>query len=170
MLRSGVGLQVRAAAPQEAARIASVLAHSFAEFLSVYTPEAYAATTPNTRQVRQRMKEGPTWVATLSDGIVGTVSAVEKSGSSLYIRGMAVLPSARGQGVGEALLNTIQIFALDKSYRDLFLSTTPFLTAAIRLCERFGFEPAADGPHELFGTPLFTMRKELACGSKLHSH
>jgi hypothetical protein len=41
------------------------------------------------------------------------------------------------------------------------LSTTPFLAFAIALYERFGFRRSDAGPRELFGTPLFTMTKDL---------
>jgi hypothetical protein len=43
----------------------------------------------------------------------------------------------------------------------MVLSTTPFLTAAISLYERFGFSRSIDGPHDLYGTPLFTMVKRM---------
>ncbi len=43
----------------------------------------------------------------------------------------------------------------------LFLSTTPFLTHAIRLYEHAGFQRNAEGSPDLFGTPLFTMVKPL---------
>jgi GNAT superfamily N-acetyltransferase len=47
---------------------------------------------------------------------VGTVSVVPK-GLSLYIRGMAVLPLARGQQIGELLLTHIEKFAATGTFR-----------------------------------------------------
>jgi hypothetical protein len=41
------------------------------------------------------------------------------------------------------------------------LHTTPFLSRAIRCYERFGFVRSQDPPSNLFGTPLFTMEKQL---------
>jgi hypothetical protein len=41
------------------------------------------------------------------------------------------------------------------------LSTTPFLNSAIRLYENFGFRRNEAEPHDLFGTPMFTMEKIL---------
>ncbi|MBC7909661.1 MAG: GNAT family N-acetyltransferase, partial [Pyrinomonadaceae bacterium] len=80
---------------------------------------------------------------------------------ALYIRGMAALPLARGQGIGELLLKHVESFAREHGHERLTLSTTPFLDRAIRLYERAGFLRSDDGPHDLFGTPLFTMAKVL---------
>jgi ribosomal protein S18 acetylase RimI-like enzyme len=74
---------------------------------------------------------------------------------------MAVLPSARGQRIGELLLGHIQTLAISQGFKRLLLSTTPFLTRAIQLYERSGFQKTDEGPHDLFGTPLFTMVKNL---------
>lgn len=106
------------------------------------------------------MSEGPVWVVLSDQAIVATVSVVSQ-GDSLYIRGMAVLPDARGTKIGEQLLAHIERFASDRGVKRLFLSTTPFLSSAIRLYERFGFKRTSDAPHDLFGTPLFTMEKLL---------
>jgi GNAT superfamily N-acetyltransferase len=152
---------IRRAEPQDAAEVARVLRQSFLEYQDEYTPEGFAATTPDEQQVRVRMGQGPTWVALLNDAIVGTASVVEKGKGGLYVRGMAVLPLARGRGVGELLLREIEAFALRNNCIRLLLSTTPFLTCAIRLYERFGFQRTPDGPNELFGTPLFSMARAL---------
>ena len=158
---SGVSVLVRRADPRDASDIARVLRQSFLEYQDQYTPEGFAATTPGEQQVRIRMAEGSTWVALLSNAIVGTASVVAKDDAVLYVRGMAVLPAARGRGVGELLLREIEVFALGNGCTRLLLSTTPFLTGAIRLYERFGFQRTHDGPNDLFGTPLFSMAKAL---------
>jgi ribosomal protein S18 acetylase RimI-like enzyme len=75
---------------------------------------------------------------------------------------MAVLPTARGQRIGESLLVHVGQFAVSKGFRRLFLSTTPFLDHALHLYEKFGFRRASEGLHDLFGTPLFTMEKRLS--------
>ncbi len=89
---------------------------------------------------------------------MGTVSVIPE-GDSLYLRGMAVLPEVRGQRTGERLLTTVEQFAMMGDFRRMLLSTTPFLDRAIRLYERFGFGRTNEGPHDLFGTPLFSMEK-----------
>src|SRR5258708_32770281 len=104
------------------------------------------------------MGEGPVWVAIDEEEIVGTVSVVAEA-ESPYIRGMAVLPSARGARIGALLLIHIEEFARREGFSRWFLSTTPFLDRAIRLYERFGFQRTSDEPREFFVTPLSRWKK-----------
>ena len=153
-------IQIRLALRSNAPSIATVLHESFLEYKPLYTDGGFAATTPTIEQILDRMAEGPVWVALHRDAIVGTVSVVPK-GEELYIRGMAILPASRGRRIGELLLLHIENFASANGHKRLFLSTTPFLARAFRLYERFGFQRCDEGPHDLFGTPLFTMVKIL---------
>ena len=134
---------------------------SFAEYESLYSAAGFAATAITADQIIKRIEEGPVWVALLDELIVGTAAAVPK-GDSLYIRGMAVLPAARRQRIGEVLLKHIEHFAATEKLHRLLLSTTPFLHRAIRLYEQFGFQRIDGGPQDLFGTPLFSMEKVLS--------
>lgn len=168
-------IRIRMAVPSEAPTIASVLHESFIEYKSSYTEEGFAATTPASEQIQNRMKEGTIWVALNDNTIVGTVSAVPK-GAALYIRGMGILPIVRGQRIGELLLKQIESFASERGFRRLLLSTSPFLSRAIRLYESYGFIQSDKGPHDLFGTPydlfgtpLFTMEKTLESSDKKDS-
>jgi ribosomal protein S18 acetylase RimI-like enzyme len=153
-------LSIRLAESDDAARIASALSAAFAEYESWYTPEAYAATVPDGEQIECRLSEGPVWVALRDEKVVGTVSVVDK-GDAIYIRSMAVVPSARGQRIGESLLGQVESFAAERGYERMILSTTPFLHRAIRLYENFGFRRNDAEPKNLSGTPLFTMEKLL---------
>jgi putative acetyltransferase len=155
-------IEIRRARPEDSAAIAAVLREAFAEYKDLYTEGGFAATTPNEEQILRRMQEGPAWVA-LRDGVVlGTVAAVLKGASSIYIRGMAVLPTARGTGTGTALLRCVEAWSAGQECTRLSLSTTPFLFSAIRLYEKVGFRRTNDDVHDLFGTPLFTMEKTIS--------
>jgi putative acetyltransferase len=153
-------IQIRRAVPDDARAIASLLHRSFIEYESLYTAEAFAATICTPERILERLNEGPIWVALQDETLVGTVSAAF-SGEALYIRGMAVDPLARGSGTGRSLLNCAGEFALQNGFKSLILSTTPFLSSAIRLYESYGFHRTSDGPHDLSGTPLFTMVRDL---------
>jgi GNAT superfamily N-acetyltransferase len=154
------GIRIREAGPEDAEAVATVLYESFIEFRSLYTDGGFAATTPNAEQIRVRMVEGPVWVAMREGTAVGTVAAVVK-GTRLYMRGMAVLPSARGFRIAARLLEVVEARARLEECGSVFLSTTPFLSGAIRLYEGSGFRRTDEGPHELGGTPLFMMEKNI---------
>jgi putative acetyltransferase len=151
-------LEIRRAGPEDATAIAAVLRESFLEFRALYTDGGFAATTPGAEEILARMREGPVWVALREGVMIGTVAAVVKD-DAVYIRGMAVIPAGRGSGAGARLLHQVEDWAASQGYRRLLLSTTPFLSSAIRLYERFGFRRTDEGLHHLFGTPLFTMQK-----------
>ena len=156
------GINIRDATTSDLSEIATLMHEAFVEYRSLYTEAAFLATTPNAEQIAVRMTEGPVWVAERDASIVGTVSVVAR-GDDLYIRGMAVLPQARGLQLGQLLLKQVEEFARAQNHKRLILSTTPFLHRAIRLYERAGFQRSGEGPHDLFGTPLFTMVKSVMC-------
>ncbi|SDW14695.1 GNAT family N-acetyltransferase [Paenibacillus sp. CF384] len=54
--------------------------------------------------------------------------------------GVAILPDARGQGVGLVLMNEIMQQARADGYKALSLSVDPDNQAAVRLYEKLGFE------------------------------
>lgn len=151
---------IRLATENDAPAVAAILREAFEEYRALYTDAGFAATTPTSQGVLDRISEGPMWVA-VHDGVPeGTAAAVIK-GDSLYIRGMAVLPAARGQKLGERFLQHIEDYAVGNNCRRLSLSTTPFLDRAIRLYHHWGFTRIAEGPSDLFGTSLLTMEKVL---------
>jgi ribosomal protein S18 acetylase RimI-like enzyme len=141
--------------------ISSVLFEAFREYLPKYTLEGFAATTPSPAEVLRRMAEGPVWLALTGSEVVATVSAVLREGGVLYIRGMAVLPKARGLRIGSLLFELTEQYAIEHGCKKLILSTTPFLDRAIRLYERLGFVRTDADPHDLHGTPLFTMERQV---------
>jgi len=153
-------INIRQAVPEDATAVAKVLLDSFVEFKSLYTEGGFSATTPAPGQILTRMREGPIWIASRQNKVLGTVAAMVK-GKAVCIRGMAVLPSARGSGIGAALLQHVENWAAAQGCERLVLTTTPFLRSAIRLYERSGFTRSEEGPHDLHGTPLFVMAKNI---------
>ena len=152
---------IRLATTADLSEIATLMHDSFVEYRNLYTEAAFLATTPTAEKIAERIMEGPVWFAEHEGAIIGTVSVVPR-GDDLYIRGMAVLPQARGLQLGQLLLKQVEEFARQRKYQRLVLSTTPFLLRAIRLYERAGFQRADEGPRDLFGTPLLTMVKAVA--------
>jgi GNAT superfamily N-acetyltransferase len=97
---------IRRAVLNDAEVVARILYDSFVEYRHLYTDDGFAATALRPEQIRIRIWEGPLWLASRSE-VEGTVSAVAQ-GDSLYIRGMAVLPSARGCRLGSSLLQQVE--------------------------------------------------------------
>jgi ribosomal protein S18 acetylase RimI-like enzyme len=153
-------MRVRLAIQTDMPAVASLLARSFLEYKTSYNEKAFAATISTMGELRNRLSEGPVWVAVEGETVVGTVSGVP-DGNALHIRSLAVSPGNRGQGLGKMLLNQAEDYAYEKGYTRLILSTTPFLTPAIRLYERCGFRRSNEGPTNRLGTPIFTMTKQL---------
>ncbi len=154
---------VRRAELDDAQAIAGVLHDSFIEYRSLYAPERYAGTVCSPEEIRIRLEEGPGWVALVDDAIIGTVCAVSKV-EGLYIRGMGIVPRARGLRIGEKLLIAIELYAKENGFERMFLGTTPFLHRAIRLYEKFGFEFYETSGTDSIGMPLLMMEKTLADG------
>ena len=150
---------IRFATKADADAIAVLLLETFREYEPFYTPGSFAATTPGVEEILKRMEEGPMWVALDGEDFVGTVTA-QPRGLTLFIRGMAVLPQARGQNLGTVLLEHIERWALDHNYNRLHLATTPFLSRAIKLYERFGFIDTEERD-DFFGMLVIFMEKKL---------
>ena len=100
------GPEIRLATEDDAAAIAEVLVAAFSPNREHYTPEAFAAVTPTPEAVVERFAEGPMWVAELDGEVVGTVSLTTEP-EGLYVRSMAIKPSAQRLGIGKRLLDVI---------------------------------------------------------------
>ena len=151
-------MDLRVATPADAPEVHGLLLAAFAPFQGRYTPGCYDATVLDARRVGDRIAQGPVWLVGAGRA-VGTLSAV-RDASGVYLRGMAVHPSARRQGAGRALLEAAESWARGQRAARLWLSTTPFLTGSIALYRAFGFQ-AADGPADLHGTALRSFEKPL---------
>lgn len=99
--------------------------------------------------VEQRAKEAEVFVALSGDSVTGCVTLAPDSSSPLAellepgeagVRMLAVLPSAQGHGVGEALVEACISRARELGRLALVLHTTPWMKAAQRLYEKVGFE------------------------------
>ena len=153
-------MRIERATSENVREIAQVLRAAFEEFEPQYTPAAFRATTPSADQIAERLDEGPIWIAIDAEGVIGTVSAVQRD-DEVYLRSMAVIPNIRGRGVASQLLDAVAAFARTHNAVQLTLMTTPFLTSAISLYTGAGFEPVPER-FDLHGTPLMKMVKPLA--------
>lgn len=153
-------IKIQNATTDDAEAISKVLLDSFVQFKSFYSDKAFAATTISPGEVKKRMQEGNVWIALKDSIITGTVAVIKK-GDALYIRGMAVLPEARGSKTGWKLLEKIEEYAIDNNFKSLSLSTTPYLASAVHLYIKFGFKQVGEMDNSFYGTQIIQMKKEL---------
>ena len=163
-------VDVRLAVPADAEAIANVLAEAFGAYRENYTPEAFEVVTPPSSEIAKRFGEGPQWVAEIDGEIVGTVSVTTEP-EGLYIRSMAVSPSAQGNGVGHKLMDAVNGFADESDHERIFLYTTYFVPGAKQFYESRGYQWVRDTTaEEWYGTPGLEMdrrieKKQNAIGS-----
>jgi GNAT superfamily N-acetyltransferase len=94
------------------------------------------------------------WIAEVDGEPVGCVFCMRKDDDTAQLRLLLVEPSARGAGVGTALVDECVRFAAGAGYREIMLWTNDVLAAARRIYERAGFRLEFEGPRPNFGAQL----------------
>jgi ribosomal protein S18 acetylase RimI-like enzyme len=138
-------MRTRRARPEDLAAVGEVTVAAYAEFEGDDTEEYVH----HLRDAATRDREAELWVATPddSDEILGTVTIcqpgspwreVAREGEGEF-RMLAVSPTARGSGIGAALLGlVVEHFRRDRASR-VVMSTLPRMQAAQRIYQRAGF-------------------------------
>ena len=103
------------------------------------------------------------WIAERDGQNVGHVFLVKHPTEPelAKLRLLFVEPSARGLGIGHALVQECIAFAHTAGYRKITLWTQSILTGALRIYERAGFRLIKEEPHHSFGHDLVGQRLEL---------
>ena len=83
-------------------------------------------------------------VAEQNDEIVGSVLLLKSDEGVPEVRLLAVTPSARGQGIGAALMRECIRRARQAGYSALTLHTTDAMAVAMRMYEKMGFVRAPE--------------------------
>jgi len=103
------------------------------------------------------------WIAEVDGAHVGHVFLVKhpSQAHTAKLRLLFVEPSARGMGLGHALVNECVRFARTAGYRKIVLWTQSMLTAAHRIYRGAGFVLVKEEPHHSFGHDLVGQEWEL---------
>ncbi len=103
------------------------------------------------------------WVAEIDGQSVGHIFLVKhpEEQDTAKLRLLFVEPSARGRGLGDALVNECIRFARTAGYKKVVLWTQSILVGAHRIYERAGFRLIHEEPHHSFGKNLLGQTWEL---------
>ena len=151
------GLQLRRLSTDDWAAFAALRLAALTE-----APDAFGSTLAEWRDAseqrwRNRVAVAPlNLVASLDGSDVGMLSGIEEIPGTVEVISVWVAPGARGQGVGDAMLEALLAWADDRDAQRVVLTVTEDNAAAQRLYGRQGFvatgevKQGRDGVQELW--------------------
>lgn len=94
------------------------------------------------------------WVAEVDGAMAGSIFLTDEGDGLGRLRLLYVEPSARGMGIGDALVHTCIRFARDLGYTRMTLWTHTILESARRIYAARGFRIMEVKTHDTFGVPV----------------
>lgn len=151
---SPTGVEVRDAGGSDLPAVRRVLLAAYQEYAMALPPAVFGRYLAEILDVEERLGNGRLLVAEHGGRVVGTVTWYDDAATEglgwpagwAGLRALGVEPSARGLGIGRALVEACRRRALAAGAPALTLHTGGFMTAAVALYEAMGFrrDPAYD--------------------------
>jgi putative acetyltransferase len=157
-------ITIRPIVPGDAAALAGVIRNTLAEYGAAKPGTAYYdAATDHLPELFQHTPRSAYFVAEQNGEVLGGGGIFPTENlptDTVELVKLYLLPAARGQGVGKALISHCLQAARANSYARLYLETTEELTQAIPLYEKLGFTylPAALGNSGHFGCQIWMIK------------
>jgi predicted N-acetyltransferase YhbS len=157
---------IRAARPEEVDVVGDVLRAAYGGFERRFPDDAWPHYLGEVADVGSRLRGSDLIVADYAGVVVGTVCFYPNAERSTIerwpvgwasIRALAVVPGARRRGIGRALVGECLGRSRRLGVRAVGLHTNPFMVAATRLYEGFGFRRAPEFDLEI--GEMFTGRR-----------
>ncbi len=154
-------ISIRKATSEDAPGILACLREAFEEFRERYSPDAFLDTVLTPETLPERLEKMSVFVAVNSaNQIVGTIACNVVSSEEGHLRGMAVLPSARGAGIAAELLRRAEAELRSGKCTRVTLDTTEPLQRAMHFYEKHGYRRSGK-VSDFFGMRLTEYQKEL---------
>jgi predicted N-acetyltransferase YhbS len=139
-------VEVRDAGRSELPEVRRVLLGAYREYAEALPPAVFGRYLTDILDVQGRVGAGRLLVATHGGRVVGSVTFYADAGREGFgwptgwagLRALGVEPSARGAGVGQALVQACLERARAAGAPVLCLHTAEFMTAAVAIYERLG--------------------------------
>ena len=148
------GVAVHCAGGSDLPAVRRVLLAAYQEFATALPPAVFGRYLAEILDVEERSGHGRLLVAEHAGRVVGSVTYYDDAAAEglgwpagwAGLRTLGVDPSARGLGIGRALVEDCRRRALAAAAPVLCLHTAGFMPAAVALYERMGFrrDPAFD--------------------------
>ncbi len=91
------------------------------------------------------------WIAEAGGETIGSIAIVRRPESEAQLRWFLIRPNWRGLGLGRILLREALQFCRQCGYRDIYLWTVSYLTAATHLYKSAGFQKTEEKTSKLWG-------------------